>query len=248
MTNFPAIHYPELPPFYVCRSGKKRTWFTQRQNSAGRPYLDGSEVPSTLLCGSWAAGWLFDEGAELKRREGGREVGREGEGEEKHNQSCRVRQSICKHQHPQQIEPPTAPLRQKKKKGKQPAVRRPCSWTHILHRAAFSAGSLCRVTHRSPSSQSALLLFKTRDKWGFLKSVLAAGLHWVKTLHGTKVSSKLFVMRQVFLRCLGKSEMKQKEKDFLSSSSHFSTCGCEAGVFIISPSSSWCQVAFVSFY
>lgn len=127
---------------------------------------------------------------------------------------------------------------------KQPAVRRPCSWTHILHRAAFSASSLCRVTLRSPSSQSALL--------GFLTSVLAGGLQWLKVMHvctPQRYQARCLWYGRGFSGVWGRAQWSRRRNVFCRPRLIAPPVDVKMlSYFIIPPSLSCCQVDFVSFY
>lgn len=65
----------------MCAGWKKNIIYrgTEFSSASSLPWKAAcpAEVPSTLPGGSSAAGWLFDEGAELNRRAGGRQGGRD---------------------------------------------------------------------------------------------------------------------------------------------------------------------------
>lgn len=102
---------------------KKNTIYTARAFSRASSLLWKTVSPalSTLPCGCWAAGWLFDEGAELKQREMERERKNTINLAESDRASANT-STLNRLSHPPL---PLRRLKKKKKKGKQPSVRRP---------------------------------------------------------------------------------------------------------------------------
>lgn len=250
MTNFPAVHYPELPPFYVCRLKKQNMILhSERIQQGVLTSMEGCDLCWGAVHSAvwklgcrvalWWRSWIKAGGQRGARGDAGTQGHRDRKNTINLAESDRAparTSTLNRLSHPP---PPSA--KKKPQKRKTAGSASPLQLDPHFTPCCVLACSLCRVTHRSPSSQSALLLFKTKDKWGVLKSVLAAGLHWVETLHGAEVSCKLFMIRQVFLRCLGTSWVKQKEKHFLSSSYRLSACGCEAVVVLSLPPSPGAQ-------
>lgn len=202
------------------------------------------EVLSTLPGRSWPAGWLSDEGAELNRREG----------QEKGHQSCRVRQSICKHQHPQQLEPPPTPPPTKKKKEKKkksggrcvgPAARATFHTVLRFQRAACAESRTCPPPANLLCSFSRQKINEAFSSLRWVGSRRVAGEGGVRCFPlGENTACRKGVKQAVYdtpgFSQVFREELNEAEGETFVppprrlSSPHCSTCGCEA-IFFLPP-------------